>query len=157
MLIWNKEEMPQQWKKSTVIPTHKKGDKTDCITYRGISLLSTSYKILTNFLLSRLTLYTDKITEDHQSVLSCNRSITNQMFSIWQLLEKKWEYNGTVYQLFIDFKKAYNSVRRKVLHNILTEFGIPRKLAGLIKTCLNESHTTVCICKNLTSFLFRKT
>jgi hypothetical protein len=29
------------------------------------------------------------------------------------------------YQLFIDFRKAYNSVRREVLHNILIEFSIP--------------------------------
>jgi hypothetical protein len=35
------------------------------------------------------------------------------------ILEKKWEYNGTVHQLFIDFRKAYDSVRREVLYNIL--------------------------------------
>jgi hypothetical protein len=45
-----------------------------------------------------------------------------------QILDKKWEYNGTVHQLFIDFKKAYDSVRREVLYNILIEFGIPKKL-----------------------------
>jgi hypothetical protein len=41
-LIWNKEDMPRQWKESTVVPIHKNGDKTDCSNYRGISLLSTS-------------------------------------------------------------------------------------------------------------------
>jgi hypothetical protein len=54
MLICNKEELPHQWKESIFVPIHKKGDKTDCINYRGISLLSTSYKILSNILLSRL-------------------------------------------------------------------------------------------------------
>jgi hypothetical protein len=44
-LIWNKEELPHQWEESIVVPIHKKGDKTDCINYQGISLLSTSYKI----------------------------------------------------------------------------------------------------------------
>jgi hypothetical protein len=53
------------------------------------------------------------------------------------MLEKKIEYNGTVHQLFIDFKKAYDSVGKEVLYNILIEFGIPRKLVGLIKMCLN--------------------
>jgi hypothetical protein len=56
-----------------------------------------------------------------------------------QVLEKKWEYNGTVHQLFIDFKKVYDSVRREVLYSILIEFGIPRKLVWLIKMCLNET------------------
>jgi hypothetical protein len=45
----------------------------------------------------------------------------------------------TVYQLFVDFKKAYDSVRREVFYNILIEFGVPMKLVGLIKICLNET------------------
>jgi hypothetical protein len=44
-----------------------------------------------------------------------------------------------VHQLFIDFKKAYDSVRREVLCSILVEFGVPMKLIMLIKMCLNES------------------
>jgi hypothetical protein len=52
---------------------------------------------------------------------------------------EKWEYNGMVHQLFIDFKKAYDSLKREVLYNILVEFGIPKKLVRLIKMCLNET------------------
>jgi hypothetical protein len=63
--VCNKEGWPDQWKESIIVPVHKKGDKTDCSNYRGISLISTSYKILSNTLLSRLSPYTDGITEDH--------------------------------------------------------------------------------------------
>ena len=52
--IWNKEELPGEWKESIIVPMHKKGDKTHCNNYRGISLLSTTYKILSNILLTRL-------------------------------------------------------------------------------------------------------
>jgi hypothetical protein len=38
MLIWNKEELPLQWKESIVVPIHKKGDKSDCSNYRGINV-----------------------------------------------------------------------------------------------------------------------
>jgi hypothetical protein len=61
MLIWNKGELCHQWKESIAIPIHKKDDKTDCGNYRGTSLLSTSYKILSSILLSRLILYADEI------------------------------------------------------------------------------------------------
>ena len=49
--IWNKEELPEEWKDSIIVPIHKKGDKTDCNNYRGISLLPTTYKMLSNILL----------------------------------------------------------------------------------------------------------
>ena len=43
--IWNKEELPGEWKASVILPVHKKGDKTDCNNYRVISLVPTTYKI----------------------------------------------------------------------------------------------------------------
>jgi hypothetical protein len=48
------------------------------------------------------------------------------------ILEKKWEYNKTEHQLLIEFKKAYDSLRREVLYNILIEFEIPMELVRLI-------------------------
>ena len=71
--IWNEERMPEEWKKSIVVPIYKKGDKTDCNNYRGISLLPTTCKILSNILLSRLSSYTEEIIGDHQCGFRRNR------------------------------------------------------------------------------------
>jgi hypothetical protein len=38
--IWNKEELPQQWKECIIVPIYKKGDKTNCNNYQGISLIN---------------------------------------------------------------------------------------------------------------------
>jgi len=54
-----------------------------------------------------------------------------------------------VHQLFIDFEKVYDSVRREILYNILIEFGVPRKLVRLIKMCLTETYSRVRVDKNL--------
>jgi len=48
-----------------------------------------------------------------------------------------------VLQLFIDFKKAYDSVRRVTLCNILIEFVIPKKVVRLIKMCLIDPYSRV--------------
>jgi hypothetical protein len=66
-----------------------------------------------------------------------------------QILEKKWEYNESVHQLFIDLKKPYDSVRREVLYNILIDLGVPMKLGRLNKMCLNETYSKVRTGKHL--------
>ena len=70
---------------------------------------------------------------DHQCGFRRNRSNTDHMLCIRQIFDKKWEYNKAVHQLFIDFKKSYDSVRREALYIIFTEFGSPMKLVRLIK------------------------
>jgi hypothetical protein len=83
------------------------------------------------------------------SVGSIILDTTDQIFYIWQMLEKTSEYNGTVHQLFIDFEKAYESVKREVLYSILLEFGIPKKVVRVIKMCLNETYSKVHVGKLL--------
>ena len=85
--IWNKEEWPEESKESIIVPIHKKWDKKDCNNYRGISLLPTTYKILSNILLSRLIPYAEEVIGDHQCGFQRNRSTTDHIFCIRQILE----------------------------------------------------------------------
>ena len=108
-----------------------------------------TYKILSNILLSRLIPFAKEIIGDQQCGFRRNRSTIDHIFCIRQILEKKWEYNEEVHQLFIDFKEAYDSVRREVLYKILIEFGIPRRLVRLIKISLTETYSRVRVGKNV--------
>ena len=58
-----------------------------------------------------------------------------------------------MYQLFINLKKAYDSVRREVLYNVLNEFGIPMKLVRLIKIRVNETYSRVGTGKRLSDII----
>jgi hypothetical protein len=87
-------------------------------------------------------------------ILSVDFDVTGQLLLIYSafvkyLKKKKKEYNEAVHQLFIDFKKAYDSVRREVLYNIFIEFHIPMKLLRLIKMCLSETFSRVRVGKHL--------
>jgi len=64
--IWKREKLPEEWKESIIVPIHKKGVKTDCNNYRHVSLLPSTYKMLSNILLSRLIPYAKEIIGDHQ-------------------------------------------------------------------------------------------
>jgi len=114
---------------------YKKGDKTDCSTYRGVSLLSTMYKILSFILLSRSTPYTEEIIGEYHCGLRYNRPVTDHVFCI---LETKWKSSAsTVHRL----QEAYDAITRELLHNIAIEFGIHVRLVRLIKVCLNETYS----------------
>ncbi|KAJ4447290.1 hypothetical protein ANN_09294 [Periplaneta americana] len=93
-------------------------------------------------------LHINNVTYDYKGDYVCKatnviagveRLVQSEAISVQVIMAKKWEYKGTVHQLFIAFKKAYDSVKREVLYDILIEFGIPKKLVRLIKMCLSES------------------
>ena len=84
-----------------------------------------------------MTPYTNEIIGEYQCGFRRNRSTVDHVFSIRQVLEKKWEYNKDVCQIFIDFEKAYDSIKRESLYDILIKFGVPKKLVRLIKTSID--------------------
>jgi hypothetical protein len=86
--IWNKEELPEEWKESIIVPIYKKGDTTNCSKYRDTSLMSTMYKILSNIPLSGLTPHAEEIIAYYQCGLRRKRFITDHIFYIRQILLK---------------------------------------------------------------------
>jgi hypothetical protein len=68
---------------------------------------------------------------------------------IRDILEKKWEYNEAMHQLFLELKKHYDSIWREDLYNILIEFGISNKVVRLIKMCLAETYSRIRVGRNL--------
>jgi hypothetical protein len=80
--------LPEEGMESIIIHIYKKGNKTDCKNYRGISLLHTTYNILSNILLSRLNPYAEIFTGDHECGFDLNSSSVEHVFCIHQILEK---------------------------------------------------------------------
>ena len=84
-------------------------------------------------------------------IIKLDSDAIGQLLIIYSVFVKYLRKNGNTmrHQLFIDFKKAYDSVRREALYNIPIEFGIPKKLVRLIKMCLTETYRRVGVSKNL--------
>ncbi|KAI5717474.1 hypothetical protein M8J77_006391 [Diaphorina citri] len=141
--IWKEEKMPSEWTKAVIIPIHKKGDKKECGNYRGISLLNTTYKILSLIILERLKPFTDEIVGDYQAGFKKNKSTTDQIFSLRQILEKRIEYGKETVILFVDFKKAYDCLIRRKIFDALLVLGIPKKLTQMVKACMQQTYNQV--------------
>ena len=141
--IWRVEAIPNDWDTGNIIPVHKKGDKTVRANYRGITLLPVCYKVLTIIIKEKLEPYIENGLGDYQSGFRKGRSTIDHIFTIRQIMEKCWEYNKNIWQIFVDFKQAYDSINRASLWNIMAEFNIPSKLIKLVKACYNNSKACV--------------
>jgi hypothetical protein len=91
--IWNKEKFPQQWKESIIV-----GDKIGHSNYREISLLPTTYKIVSNVLVSRSTPCIRKVIGNHQSGFRCKRPTTRQIICIHQILGVWCDITSVIYR-----------------------------------------------------------
>ena len=108
--IGNKEKMSEEWKESITVPVYKKDDTTDCSNYRFIPPLTTTYKMLPNILLSRLTPHAEEMWRDHHCGFRRSRSATDHTFCIRQIVEKKLEHKTTAHQLIFMVTPCINDI-----------------------------------------------
>lgn len=135
--------MPNEWKEATVIPLHKKGKKSCCNNYRGISLLSVTSKVLSRLIFNRLTDHLGKILRDSQCGFRSSRSTIDMIFSLRQLIEKSMEQNTKLCISFIDISKAFDSVNREMLFKLLEKAKIPPSIRTIIKIMHEETFAAV--------------
>ena len=117
-LIWCEGKVPQQWKDAVITVLHKKGDKTECENYRGISLVSHVGKVLLKVVTRRLSAYCEAkglfIPED-QCEFRPDRPTTDMMFVVRRLQEVGRKAGVSIFMCFIDLQKAYGTVDHTLL------------------------------------------
>ncbi len=149
VMIWEREEMPEEWELGIMCPVYKKGDKLECGNYRGINLLNTAYKVFAYILYQRLQPHAETNIGEYQGGFRNDRSTTDQLFSIRQAMEKCREFNVALHHLFVDFETAYDKMFRRKIWSTMAEFNFPKKLIDLSKLTLSHVRAKVRIRNNL--------
>ena len=140
--IHEQEEIPDEWRKSFIIPIFKeKGDIQDCNNYRGIKLMSHTMKIWERIIDQRLRVEV-AITPEQFGFMP-NRSTTDAVFALRQMMEKYREGQKTLHIAFIDLEKAYDRVPRQEVWRCLREKLVPEKYIRLIKEMYRDVKATV--------------
>jgi len=144
--IWTQEQLPADLKDALIVTIYKKkGDRSDCGNYRGISLLSIAGKVLARILNNRLRPIAESILPESQSGFRPSRGTTDMIFSVRQLQEKCREQHQPLYLAFIDLTKAFDSVHRGLLWNILSTIGCPVKFINILKLLHDDMSAQVLV------------
>ena len=116
-----------------------------CENYRGITLLNVAYKILSSIILERLKEYSEEILGEYQCGFKPQRRTTDQIFVVRQILAKFYVHDIDLHLLFIDFKKAFDSINQKKLLESLASFGVSKKIERLVKMTLEAAQGKVIV------------
>ena len=141
--ILNEQEIPSDWKRSLIITIPKKGDMTICDNYRGISLLSVPSKVFCRIIIDRIREGIKDKLRNEQAAFRKGRGTSEQVFILRNILEQCAEWQAPLYINFIDFKKAFDSVVRDKLWNILGHYGIPKIFINIIRKMYEGSTSCV--------------
>ena len=130
--IWEKEDIPTEWKTGHLVKLPKKGDLGNCNNWRGITLLVIASKVLTRVILARVKDSIDRKLRQNQAGFRPDRSCTDQTATLRIIVEQSVEWNSPLYLCFIDFMKAFDSLDREVMWQLLKHYGVPQKLINII-------------------------
>jgi hypothetical protein len=131
--IWKEENIPEQWRKGTIVKVPKKGNLADCNNWRGITLLSSPSKVLCKVITQRLGPALDKILRKEQSGFRPGRGCIEHISALRNIIEQCSEWQRELYIAFVDYEKAFDSLHRDSLWRILRAYGVPTKIVSIIK------------------------
>ena len=122
----------ERWTKGCILPFPKKGDLGLAKNYRGITLTSIAAKTYNALLRNRIEPKIDNILRKNQNGFRRNRSTTSQILTIRRILEGVRAKNLQATLLFVDFTKAFDSIHRGKMEQILLAYGLPKETVAAI-------------------------
>jgi len=143
--IWEKERLPEELTRGRIITLFKGGDPFDCGDYRGITLLSVVYKLLSSILNSRLSAFCEregKLAEE-QGGFRPGRGCADQAFNLFSIVGDRLREGKPTLLCFIDIKKAYDRVWRDGLWARLADIGVKGKMWRIIRMMYSSTSSSV--------------
>lgn len=141
--IWVKECYPKEMLKGTIIKVPKKGDRSICDNWRGITVLPAVMKIIMKILLDRMMIHCNKKLRPEQAGFRPAMSCTDQINTLRIIIEQSLEMRSPLYMLFVDYEKAFDSVNRDCIWTEMHNFGVPDKIIRMIRTSYEFFECTV--------------
>ena len=114
-----------------------------------ISLISHPGKVMLKIKLNRLKPQAEKIIAEEQAGFRAGRIATEQIFNLRILCEKCLQHQQYIYDVFIDFKKAFDKVWHAALRATIKKYSISTNLIRVIKNLYDKATSAVLFNKSI--------
>ena len=142
------------WNNSIITPLHKKGCKSNPDNYRAVAVSSTIGKLFSTVILNRLIQYKNSEKPDPVNQLGFSKGAQtyDHILTLNTITSKYKKLKQPVYAVFVDFRKAFDSVCREALFLKLAKLGINGKVFDVLKHMYQNSTGQI----KLSGFLSKK-
>jgi len=123
----------EEWRVGRLKLLPKKGDPRDLSNWWGIMLLEAIAKVVGSIIASRLETLLSKVGVEYQNGFMRRRGCADGIFSLKMALLKRKEHGLGTWALHVDLVKAFDSVDRSLMFDILRRYGVPDHLVHLIR------------------------
>jgi hypothetical protein len=130
---WRSGRAPAAWKRALLVPIHKKGSRLASDNYRGVTLLEICGKVYILVIHRRTYQHLSNQMLDCQQGFRPNRGTGDALFSLRRLEELARDFNTPLHAAFVDFRKAFDSVDREALWQLLRARGLAPKMVDLLE------------------------
>ena len=145
--------VPSAWRNSLIVSIPKKGNSTALDNQRGISLMCTSAKLLNKVLLNRLLPVINPELLNLQSGFRPGRSTAEQVVALRCIIDDCRTRQISASIVFVDFRKAFDSVSHGQIPRVLALYGVPEELIAAVMDLYQGTTTEVIIThRNMDTF-----
>ena len=141
--VWSKGTILEEWRKSVLVPIPKKGDLSQCENYRTISLINHTGKVLLIILPNRLKNQLEPHHSEEQAGFRKDRSSVHQILTLRLIAEKAKRHGKKIYNCFIDFQKAFDTIKHRVIWAVLRSYRIEEKMVTLLQKMYEKAQSAV--------------
>ena len=141
--IWKTQKWPQDWKRSIIIPVHKKGHTKERANRWTTALISHASKVMLKILYARLDYYANQEFPGVCAGFRKGRGTRDQITNTCWIREKAREFQKDIYLCFTDYTKAFGCVDHDKLWKALREIELPDHLTCFLRNLYASQETTV--------------
>ena len=142
-MVWEQEKWPVEWTRAVLVTIPKKGDLTECANYRTIALISHLSKVILMVILDRINAVIQGQLSEEQGGFRKDRGTIQQILTLRLIAEKYLERNRQLYNCFVDYTKAFDSVWHDGLWAVMRSYTVPEKVVNLLSVLYSNAQLAV--------------